>query len=97
MTAAWRRLSLASRSDMLERARQILDLLASAGQRGVGHEVVVGRKRSLSVPSGRTMIGALGVEEPALSLVIEIGDHDLLQHLLMDGRVLHRHHNLDTA
>src|SRR5665213_794726 len=60
IAAAVRGLKLASESDMLERARQVLDLVAAAGERRIGHEAVVSGKRALAVPSQTCLLDALG-------------------------------------
>ena len=41
--------------------------------------------------------GAVGQELPALLVVLEIGDHDLVEHLLVHGRVEDRAQHLDAA
>src|SRR5258706_8316267 len=97
MTAAslWRNLS--SGAHMLECARQVLYLVTAPGKRGVGHEIVMGRESALAVPAGAAPVCAFRVEKPTLGLVVEVGDHDLLQHLLVDGGVFHRNHDLYAA
>src|SRR5215207_9478263 len=40
---------------------------------------------------------AVGQELPALLIVLEIGHHDLVEHLLMDGRDLDGHQRFDAA
>ena len=82
---------------MVERTRQILHLVAPSGEARVGHEIVVGGERTLAIPTGRTMIPTFGVQAPTLSLVVEVGHHDLVEHLLVHGRILDRCHHFDTA
>src|SRR3546814_15683849 len=47
------------------------------------------------VPGRVTAIAAIGVQGPALRLVLEVGEHDLLQDLLVDGGVLDGRQALD--
>src|SRR5260221_486752 len=63
-------------------------------QAGVGHEIGMRAKRL--VVQRRAGIGAFAVEEPALGRILEVGDHDLVEHLTMDGWVLNRHQGLDA-
>src|SRR4029077_17113672 len=68
-----------------DRAAQF-ERAAPAGQRWVGHEVVVGDKRFLA--RVRTAVGTIRRHDPALAVVLEVGDHDLVEHLLVHRRVL---------
>ncbi len=95
MTAASAWLGLSLETDMLERPGQVLDLVSAARQRRIGHEVLVSRERALAVPAGRPVVGALGVQQPTLRLVIQVGHHDLLEHLLVHRRILDGCHDLD--
>ncbi len=40
-------------------------------------------------------IAAVGVQDPALLIVDQIGDHHLVQHLRMNRRIFDRHHIFD--
>src|SRR5579872_1979335 len=80
--------TLASGADMLERTRQVFHLLPAPREAGVGHEVLVRRKGLRRIPTGNAAVSALGVHCPALRLVVDVGDHDLGQNLLVGGRVL---------
>src|SRR5215218_573321 len=53
---------------------------ATARKRRVGHEIVVGDERFLA--DRRAAVGAVGGHDPALGVVLEVGDHDLVEHLL---------------
>src|SRR5687768_5180704 len=56
------------------------------------------RRERVGTVAGRIAdIRAVGAQIPALRLVLEIGAHDLVLHLLMDGRIVDRHHGLDAA
>ncbi len=70
--------------------------MAATGEGGIGHEIVVSGKSSLGIPVGAAVIDAGGIQQPALGLVIEVGDHDLLEHLLMHGGVLDGHERLNA-
>src|SRR5258708_40156660 len=89
MTAACRDSALLSaRGHMIDRARHVFHLLAPAGKAGVGHEILVRRERARVVPGRITAIAAVAVQGPALRFVLEVREHDLLENLLVDGRVL---------
>ena len=56
------------------------------------------RRKRVGTIAGRIAgIGAVGAQIPALRLILEIGDHDLVQHLLMHGRIVDRNQGLDAA
>src|SRR3954452_24430833 len=68
---------------------------ATTGKAGIGHEV--GVCAGGSVARRNAAVAAVRVEHPALRLVVEIGDHDLVQDLLMHGWVPDRHQRLDPT
>src|SRR3546814_2240098 len=41
--------------------------------------------------------GTLGLENPALGLIIQVGDHDLVEDLLVNRCILDRYQGLDPA
>src|SRR5215470_9900163 len=60
---------------------------AAARQAGVGHEIMV-RAEWCVLARLDAMILAHRVRHPALHIVLEIRDHNLIEDLLMHGRVL---------
>jgi hypothetical protein len=83
------------RPDRRKAGRLTVQGAATTGKAGVGHEVGVGAGGSSA--RRNAAVAAVGLEHPALRLVIEIGDHDLVQDLPMDGQVLDRHQRLDPT
>src|SRR5262245_38443904 len=75
--------------------RRLLERFSTARQARIGHEVLVGVERLLARRARYAHGGAIGQDLPALLVVLEIGDHDLIEHLLMDGRIEDRAHDLD--
>src|SRR5208283_4663499 len=82
--------------------------LAAAGETGVRHEIAVrvepllpGLRFAAAAPSGlpcRNHASRRAVRENAVALLIveQIGDHDLIQHLLMHGWVSDRQQRFDA-
>ena len=67
---------------------------APAGQARIGHEIAVRGERP---GTGRDPpVVPVGAQGPALRLVLEVGDHDLLEDLPVHRRVLDRHQRLDA-
>src|SRR5689334_25026316 len=64
--------------------------LAAARQAWIGHEVLVRVERLLAVGGLDTRGRAVGQERPARFVVLEVGDHDLIEHLLVHGRSMDR-------
>src|SRR6202158_4232052 len=63
----------------------------------IGHEIFVGIERLLAGCGLYARRGAVRQELPALLVVLEIGHHDLVEHLLVHGRIEHRAQHLDAA
>src|SRR5499433_4135690 len=78
-------------------SRRGLQRLAAARQAWIGHEVLVRVERLLAVGGLDTRGRTVGQERPALFVVLEVGDHDLLEHLLVYGRIVDRAQRLDSA
>src|SRR5215470_390537 len=77
--------------------RRFLEGLATAGQARIGHEILVGIERLLAGGGLYAHRGAVWQEPPALLVVLEIGDHDLAEHLLVHGRIENRAQHFDAA
>src|SRR3546814_607454 len=61
---------------------------AAPGEAGIGHEVVMGGE---GVRAGlHPLVAPVRLHDPTLRLVLQIGDHDLIENLTVDGRVLDR-------
>src|SRR6516162_3577630 len=58
---------------------------------------MMGIERRLVWPGFDTLARPLRSEAPALLIVAQIGDHDLLEDLLVHGRVVDRQHRFDSA
>src|SRR5829696_6859562 len=80
-----------------ERARaRILERLSTSGQARIGHEVLV-CVEWLLVPAGPDPLARTGgLYRPALLVVEEVRQHDLVEDLLMHGRVDDRQQGLDA-
>src|SRR5262245_30900373 len=70
---------------------------ATTRQARIGHEVLMGVEGFLSLRGFYAIRGAIGQQFPALLIVLEVRDHDLVEHLLVHGRVEDRAQDLDTA
>src|SRR5437868_3234524 len=67
--------------------RGVLERFATARQARIGHEVFMGVERLFARRGLDTHRGAVGQEVPALCIVFEVGNHDLVHDLLMHGRI----------
>src|ERR1700739_3368275 len=90
------RLSAVTLADEATR-RRFLERFATAGQARIGHEILVGSERLLAGGGLYAHRGAVWQELPALLVVLEIGDHNLAEHLLVHGRIENRAQHLDVA
>src|SRR6476469_4755308 len=70
---------------------------ATARQTGVCHEIFVGVERLFARCRLYARGCAVGQEAPALFVVVEIGDHDLVEHLLVHRRIEDRAQRFDPA
>src|SRR5215208_134461 len=77
--------------------RRLLERFATARKTRIGHEVFVGVERLVARRGLDTHRGAVGQEVPALLIVLEIGHHDLVEHLLVHRRIDDRAEHLDAA
>src|SRR5260370_4916541 len=74
---------------------RVFKRFSTAGQAWVGHEIFMGIERLLTGCGLYARRGAVRQELPALLVVLEIGHHDLAEHLLVHGRMQHREDDLD--
>src|ERR1700730_6406368 len=77
--------------------RGFLERFSASRQARIGHEILVRIERLFAggdLDAGRS---AVGKDRPALLVVLEVGDHDLIEHLLMDGGIEDRAQRLDAA
>src|SRR5215216_1215903 len=65
----------------------VLNGFSSAGETGVRHEVLVGVERFLAGAGYDAPALAVREDRPALLVVEEIGEHDLIEDLLVHGGV----------
>src|SRR3546814_11158652 len=77
------------------RLLRLLQGRAAAGQAGIRHEVSVRAERLRR--RAHAPEGSLRLENPALRLVVEIGDHDLVEELLVARCVLDGNQGLDPG
>src|ERR1700731_234955 len=77
--------------------RGFLERFAAARQTWVGHEILVRIERLLAGCRFHTQRRAVRQEHPALLVILEIGNHDLIKHLLMHRRVDDRAQRLDAT
>src|SRR6266852_2816758 len=76
---------------------RVFKRFSTAGQAWIGHEIFMGIERLLTGCGLYARRGAVRQELPALLVVLEIGHHDLVEHLLVHGRIEHRAEHLDPA
>src|SRR3974390_2624641 len=67
--------------------RGFFERFATTRQARVGHEIIVGIERLFAQPGLYARRTAIRQEIPALLVVLEIGNHDLPEHLLVHGGV----------
>src|SRR5262249_55461635 len=88
------RLSAVTLADEAAR-RRFLEGFATAGQARISHEILVGIESLLAGGGLYAHRGAVWQEPPTLLVILEIGDHDLAEHLLVHGRIENRAQHLD--
>src|SRR5687767_2864317 len=71
--------------------------LASARQAGIRHEILVRVEGLLARAGDDPLARARGQYPPALLVVEEVRDHDLVEHLLVHRGVEDRQQHLDAA
>src|SRR5512145_570074 len=69
----------------------VRERLPAAGEARVGHEVLVRVERLLAAGGLDALRGAVRQDAPALLIVLEVGNHDLVQDLLVHRRVPDRY------
>src|SRR5262249_40859771 len=70
---------------------------STTGQAWVRHEIFVSIERLLAGCGLYARRGAVRQELPALLIVLEIGHHDLVEHLLVHGHIEHGAEHLDAT
>src|SRR4051794_12331180 len=68
---------------------------AASRQARIGHEICV-RAEGVLI-NYDAMVDAVGCQVPALRLVLQVGDHDLVEDLLVDRWIFDRHQRFDPA
>src|SRR5215471_4180958 len=76
---------------------RVFKRFSTTGQAWVRHEIFVGVERLLAGRGLYARRGAVRQEPPALLVVLEIGHHDLVEHLGVHGRVEHGAEHLDAT
>src|SRR5258708_3202968 len=94
--ASRRRLASIKPTDEAAR-RRIFERFATTRKARIGHEIFVGIEGLLPLRAFYAIRGAVGQEFPALLVILEIGHHDLLEHLLVHGRIENRAKHLHAA
>ena len=74
-----------------------LQRFATTGKARIGHEILVCVEGQLVFLEDDALRGSVRQDPPALLVVGEIGDHDLAEDLLVDGRIEDGHDRLDPA
>src|ERR1044072_975790 len=77
--------------------RRLFERFAPARQARSGHEILMGVDRLFARRGLDTHRGAVGQEVPALFVVLEIRHHDLVDDLLVHGRVEDRRSEEHTS
>src|SRR3954467_12574042 len=67
--------------------RRVIERFAPTRQARIGHEIFVGVERLLALGCFYAIRGAVGQKFPALLIVLEVRHHDLIEHLLVHGRI----------
>src|SRR5258707_10191177 len=76
--------------------RGLLEGFSASRQARVGHEILLRVERLFARRDLDTGRRAVRQQRPALLVVLEIGDHDLIEHLLMDGGIEDRAQRFDA-
>src|SRR5262249_28182508 len=76
--------------------RGVFERFATSRQARISHEILVGVERFLALGRFYAIRGAVGQKFPALSIILEVRDHDLVEYLLVHGRVENRAEHLDA-
>src|SRR5919107_2206153 len=79
-----------------ETARRFFEGFATARKARIGHEIFVGVEGFFARRRLYAHRTAVRQELPALLIVLEVGDHDLAEHLLVHGRIVDRADHLDA-
>src|SRR6185369_13300981 len=77
--------------------RTFFERLATARQARIGHEILVGVERLIARRGLYARRTAVRQELPALLVVLEIGHHDLAEHLFVHRRIEDRAQHLDAT
>src|SRR6266550_3961371 len=77
--------------------RRLFERFATARETRIGHEVFMGVEWLIARRGLDTHRGAVGQELPALLIILEICRHDLVDHLLVHGRIENRAQHFDAA
>src|SRR4051812_23650857 len=72
----------------------LLERAAPTREAWIGHEEGMGAEPVELL--GIAHVAPVGLHDPALRLVLEVGRHDLLEHLLVHGLVLDRYQCFDA-
>src|SRR5947209_15618493 len=67
--------------------RGLFERFATTRQARICHEIFVGVERFLALGRFYAIRGPVGQKFPALFIILEVGHHDLVEHLLVHGRV----------
>src|SRR5215210_4903607 len=76
--------------------RGLLERLPASGEARICHEIFVQIERLLAGCRLYADRGAVRQKLPALLVILEVCRHDLIQHLLVHGRIRDRAENLDA-
>src|ERR1041385_4585605 len=77
--------------------RRFFERFSTARQARIRHEIFLRVERLLAGRGLDTGGRPVGQELPALLVVLEVGDHDLVEHLLVHGGIEDRAQHLDAA
>src|SRR5690606_1044687 len=72
----------------------VLERGSTPGETRVVHEIGVSIKGLLALPQAASAVGPIRLQFVTLLVVFQIGNHDLVQNLIMDRGIEDRHHDL---
>src|SRR5262249_55330328 len=75
----------------------VFDRFSTSRQARIFYEIILGGEGFLALRRFYSIWGAVGQKFPALFIILEVGDHDLIEHLLVHGRVEDRTEHLDAT
>src|SRR6476661_3760317 len=94
MVGAARRTSIGLDQARKPRWHVLFERGATPREARIGHEIILCAERLLTLTYPDSLRASIRSDAPALHIILEVRDHDLVEDLLVHRRVLDRHHGL---